>query len=47
MIDGFRFGFIDHADGSLVTGAVMMVTVDAVLALWCWRLFATGYKLKA
>ena len=25
----------------------VMLGIDTVLALICWRLFATGYKLKA
>ena len=46
MIDGFRYGFIGHADGSLTAGIVVMAAVN--LALWtlCTRLFASGYKLK-
>ena len=47
MIDGFRYGFIGHSDGSVLTGVVVLIAVD--LALWalCHRLFASGYKLKA
>jgi ABC-2 type transport system permease protein len=47
MIDGFRYGFIGHSDGSVTVGVMVLIAVD--LALWalCHRLFATGYKLKA
>jgi ABC-2 type transport system permease protein len=46
MIDGFRYGFIGHADASPSLGIVMILTL--VMALWlvCHRLVATGYKLK-
>jgi ABC-2 type transport system permease protein len=46
MIDGFRYGFIGHADGSLMTGFVMLVVVN-ILLVWLnlWML-KTGYKIK-
>ena len=47
MIDGFRAGFIGHADGPLVVGAAVVAAVDLVLAAVTWRMLATGYKLKA
>jgi ABC-2 type transport system permease protein len=47
MIDGFRYGFIDHADGSLRAGLIVLFAIDAALWLLCTRMFATGYKLKA
>jgi len=46
LIDGFRFGFIGHADGSLAIGAVMTAGLTLFLAFVCWRMFATGYKMK-
>jgi ABC-2 type transport system permease protein len=46
MIDGFRYGFIGHADGSLGAGIVTMVAINASLWAVCHRMFATGYKLK-
>ena len=46
LIDGFRFGFIGHAEGNLGVGAAMTVGLTAVLALVAWRLFATGWRLK-
>jgi len=45
-IDGFRYGFIGRADGDLVTGLVVLVGVDVVLWIVCYRLLASGYKLK-
>jgi ABC-2 type transport system permease protein len=47
MIDGFRYGFIDRNDGSIILGVVMMLTINAGLGLLVWRMFATGYRLKA
>ena len=47
MIDGLRYGFIGHADGDPVVGAVMVLIVNAVLLAWAYRMVAKGYKLKA
>lgn len=47
MIDGFRYGFIDHADSNLWVGVVVMAVINAGLwAITTW-MFASGYKLKA
>jgi len=46
MIDGFRYGFIGHADGSLLAGVVVLTSADLLLGLLLWRLLATGYKLR-
>ena len=47
LIDGFRYGFIGHADGSLQIGAFVVLGVNAVLWSIAHRMFATGYRLKA
>ena len=47
MIDGFRYGFIGHADSPILLGVAVMTGLNAVLLALCWRLFAIGYKLKA
>ena len=47
MIDGFRYGFIGHADGSLVIGAVVLLLVNAALWVLAHRLLHIGYRLKA
>jgi ABC-2 type transport system permease protein len=47
MIDGFRAGFIGHADGSLNTGIWVVTLCDVALAFLAYRMFKTGYKLKA
>jgi ABC-2 type transport system permease protein len=47
LIDGLRFGFTGHADGSIPIGALAVAAVN--LALWALahRLIARGYRLKA
>ena len=47
MIDGFRYGFIDRADGSVVAGAAALAGIDAALWTLCHILVARGYKLKS
>ena len=47
MIDGFRYGFIGQADGNVMIGIVVLITINVLLtslALWMLR---TGYKIKA
>ncbi|HWA60115.1 MAG TPA: ABC transporter permease [Caulobacteraceae bacterium] len=46
LIDGFRYGFIGVEDGSVAVGATMTAALVVVLTVLCWRMFATGYKLK-
>jgi len=47
MIDGFRYGFIDHADGSIPAGMLLLAVSNLCLLLLAHRCFARGYKLKA
>ena len=47
MIDGFRYGFIGVSDAPLWIGALVLTITNLVLWAICWRLIATGYKLKA
>jgi len=47
MIDGFRAGFIGHADSVVWVGVVLVAAVDLFLLAVTYRMFATGYKLKA
>lgn len=46
MIDGFRYGTIGHADGSIVAGLIVMTLINAALWAFCTWLLAVGYKLK-
>ena len=45
-IDGFRAGVVGQAETSLWRGAAVLLAVDLLLLLVCWRLLATGYKIK-
>jgi ABC-2 type transport system permease protein len=47
LIDGFRYGFIGHADGSIAIGVVVTAVLATGLFLWCWALFRSGYRLKS
>lgn len=47
LIDGFRYGFIGHADGSLWIGAAVVIGCNAGLWVLAHRILATGYRLKA
>jgi ABC-2 type transport system permease protein len=47
LIDGFRYGFIGHADGSLAVGAGVVIGANLALWLLCHRILSTGYRLKA
>jgi ABC-2 type transport system permease protein len=47
MIDGVRYGFTGHADGSLMAGMFVMAGVNIFLWTVCTGMFASGYKLKA
>ena len=46
-IDGFRYGFIDRADASLLTGALVLIAINLALAAVCYRVLATGWRLKS
>jgi ABC-2 type transport system permease protein len=46
LISGFRYGFIGHADGSLIVGVVTTAALCVALAAVCLWMFATGYRLK-
>ncbi|MDZ4736270.1 MAG: ABC transporter permease [Rhodospirillaceae bacterium] len=46
MIDGFRYGFIGHADGSLTVGMLLLIAANGLMLWLNWRLIAIGYKLR-
>ena len=46
LIDGFRYGFIGHADGNIAIGVVLSAALTAALFAACWRIFVTGWRLK-
>jgi ABC-2 type transport system permease protein len=47
LIDGFRYGFVGHADGSLVIGVIFTGALAMGLGLWSWLLFRSGWRLKS
>jgi ABC-2 type transport system permease protein len=47
MIDGFRYGFIGHADASLLAGIVVIGALNVALWVICHYMLATGYRLKS
>jgi ABC-2 type transport system permease protein len=46
MIDGFRYGFIGHADAQPWTGFFVLLASNAVLGALCYGMFKRGYKLR-
>ncbi len=46
LIDGFRYGFIGHADGDLLIGALYTGGLTLILAVVCWAIFRSGWRLK-
>ncbi len=46
MIDGFRAGFIGHAEASQITGAVILVVLNVILGGLAWLMLKSGYKTK-
>jgi len=47
LIDGFRYGFIGHAEGSLFAGVGMTAGLVIAFVFICLWMFETGYKLKS
>ncbi|WP_394763588.1 ABC transporter permease [Phenylobacterium sp.] len=46
LIDGFRYGFIGQAEGSLAIGASMTGVLVLSLGWVCFWMFQSGYKIK-
>lgn len=46
MIDGFRSGFIGHADGSIVVGLSVLAVINVCLCILNIWLLRIGYKMK-
>lgn len=47
MIDGFRYGFIGHDQATPFVGILVVGGVNIGLALMCWLMLRSGYKLKS
>jgi ABC-2 type transport system permease protein len=46
LIDGFRYGFIGHADGNVLIGALYTGGLTLALAVVCFAIFRSGWRLK-
>jgi ABC-2 type transport system permease protein len=46
LIDGFRYGFIGHAEGRLAVGVPMTAILVVGLGATCLWMFRVGYKIK-
>ncbi len=47
MIDGFRYGFIGHADAPVALGVSVLLAADILLWITAYVCFRRGYRLKA
>lgn len=47
LIDGFRYGFTGVADGNVMVGAVFVVVINIILAIICYAVLASGWRLKS
>ncbi len=46
LIDGFRFGFTGIADGPVLLGGTVVAVLNIVLAIVCYALLRSGWRLK-
>jgi ABC-2 type transport system permease protein len=46
MIDGFRYGFTGHTDGSIWIGMVVLAATNLLMIIGVYQLFKSGYRLK-
>lgn len=47
MIDGFRYGFIGHAEGDVMIGALVLPLLNLIVGGVVIRLLAVGYRIKS
>jgi ABC-2 type transport system permease protein len=47
MIDGFRYGFIGHADGNVGIGIAVLVAANIALSALTLAMISKGYKIKS
>lgn len=46
IISGFRYGFLLNADSNVLVGGIVVLVIDIVMGLICYRLLRSGWKLK-
>ncbi len=47
IISGFRYGFIGAADSPVLTGAIVILVIDALLFAITYAVLRSGWKLRA
>ena len=47
MIDGFRYGFLEKSDGSIIVGSVYLIILAIVLWYVSYLLYKKGYKVRS
>jgi ABC-2 type transport system permease protein len=47
IISGFRYGFLGVADSPILVGSAVILALDVVLALTCYVLLRSGWKIKS
>ncbi len=47
VIAGFRYGFIGISDSSVTVGALALLGLNAALAILCYAVLRSGWKLRA
>jgi ABC-2 type transport system permease protein len=47
LIDGFRYGFIGHAESNLAIGVAGSAVLMVVMGTVCWLVFRSGWRLKS
>jgi len=46
VISGFRYGFLERADSPILFGAILLLGINLALAVLCYFLLRSGWKLK-
>ena len=47
MIDGFRYGFIGHADGNVTTGLFVLLIANVMVTALTLMMLKSGYRMKS
>ena len=47
VISGFRYGFIGASDSPLIFGALLLLAINVALAVCCYALLRSGWKLRS
>ncbi len=47
VIDGFRYGMIGRSDTGLIQGVCILIVINMILAITCFHILKSGYRLKS